>query len=97
MLPTLGRRGELCQLYSVGLNVAALIFLLLSSFLAYAEDGRRGGKLRITALEGSAYNRGVQHGTELRAEITALLQLWKVDLATRFRCAPDQFIQKFLR
>ncbi len=52
-------------------------------------------QLKVLELSGSAHERGLQHGRQLRAEIAKLLQLWKDDLRTE-KTDPDTLIRRFL-
>ena len=54
------------------------------------------GNLKVLVLEGTPYERGVQHGKALRDEIHALVKLWKMDLQRAHKIDADVFIKKFL-
>ena len=47
-------------------------------------------------LNGSAFNRGLIHGTTLKKEISELVVLWKTQLKQDRSVQPDQFIDDFL-
>jgi isopenicillin-N N-acyltransferase-like protein len=51
--------------------------------------------LRVLELRGSAYERGLQHGRELRPEIARILALWKEDLRKESKSDPDALIRRF--
>ena len=51
---------------------------------------------RVIHLAGSAYQRGLQHGTELRSEIATIVTLWKADIAKTTRADPDVILDAFL-
>jgi isopenicillin-N N-acyltransferase-like protein len=51
---------------------------------------------KVLRLSGSAYERGRQHGKELRQEIVRMVSLWKKDLQMQTRMDPDALLQKFL-
>jgi isopenicillin-N N-acyltransferase like protein len=53
-------------------------------------------EVKVLRLEGSAYQRGLQHGTELRPEIATVVNLWKDDIAKTTRADPDVIIKTFL-
>ena len=52
--------------------------------------------LKVVHLSGSAYERGLQHGTQLRPEIAAIVGLWKEDLRKTAGTDPDALIRRFL-
>ena len=54
------------------------------------------GNLKVLVLEGTPYERGVQHGKALRDEIQTLVELWKKDLLGVHKIDADVFIKKFL-
>ncbi|MFC2142559.1 C45 family autoproteolytic acyltransferase/hydrolase [Acidobacteriota bacterium] len=54
------------------------------------------GNLKVLVLEGTSYERGLQHGRALRDEIHSLVKLWKKDLQRAYQIAADVFIKKFL-
>lgn len=53
-------------------------------------------KLRILVLEGTPYDRGLQHGKVLKEDIHALVDLWKADIERKYKTEADVFIKKFL-
>ena len=57
-------------------------------------DGERVPK--VVRLCGSPYERGRQHGKELRQEIARKVDLWKKDLQEQSKGDPDRLLQKFL-
>jgi predicted choloylglycine hydrolase len=54
------------------------------------------GNLKVLVLEGTPYERGLQHGTALKKEIHELVQLWKEDIQKTYKTEADVFIKKFL-
>jgi len=54
------------------------------------------GNLKVLVLEGTPYERGVQHGKALRDEIHTLVKLWKQDLQRAHKIDAYVFIKKFL-
>jgi len=52
--------------------------------------------LRVLTLEGSPYERGIQHGKTLNKDIHTLIDLWKADLRKTYEIDPDIFIKRFL-
>jgi len=51
--------------------------------------------IRVVKLSGTPKERGIAHGKEMKAEIHALVKLWKADLKKTYRCDPDEFIARF--
>jgi isopenicillin-N N-acyltransferase-like protein len=54
------------------------------------------GNLKILVLEGTPYERGLQHGKALNKEIHELVKLWKEDIEKTYKTKADVFIKKFL-
>lgn len=52
--------------------------------------------LRVLVLEGTPYDRGLQHGKALKEDIHALVDLWKADIERKYKTEADVFIKKFL-
>jgi isopenicillin-N N-acyltransferase-like protein len=52
-------------------------------------------ELRVLRLSGSAYERGLQHGRQLRSEIARIIALWKDDLRSEYKVDPDTLIREF--
>jgi hypothetical protein len=53
--------------------------------------------LRYLVIEGSPYERGVQHGEKLKKEIHEVVALWKADIKKTYQMEPDTFIAEFLK
>ncbi len=51
---------------------------------------------RLLELSGTPYERGLQHGEELRAEIAEVMAGWKADLAERVEGDADEWLAQFL-
>ena len=62
------------------------------------DPGRSAPKreLKVLHLSGTARERGVQHGTQLRSEIAAIVGLWKQDLQKSTGTDADVLIKAFL-
>lgn len=54
------------------------------------------GNLKVLVLEGTPYERGLQHGTALKKEIYELVKIWKEDIQKTYKTDADVFIKKFL-
>ena len=52
--------------------------------------------LKVLVLEGTPYQRGLQHGTVLKKEIHELVKIWKEDIQKTYKTDADVFIKKFL-
>ena len=52
--------------------------------------------LRVLVLEGTPYERGLQHGKSLKQDIHALVDLWKADIERKHKTQANVFIKKFL-
>lgn len=53
-------------------------------------------ELKFLVLEGSPYNRGLNHGKTFKSEILALVGLWKSNLKGNLGTDPDAFISQYL-
>ncbi len=54
------------------------------------------GNLKVLVLEGTPYERGLQHGAALKKEIHELVKIWKEDIQKTYKTDADVFIKKFL-
>ena len=54
------------------------------------------GNLKVLVLEGTPYERGLQHGSALKKEIHELVILWKEDIQKTYKTEADVFLRKFL-
>jgi hypothetical protein len=61
----------------------------------YSNPARK--KLRVVVLEGTPFERGLQHGKLLKKDIHALVELWKNDIEKKYKIEADVFIKKFLK
>jgi isopenicillin-N N-acyltransferase-like protein len=92
-----------CSLIFIGLVSAASFRLAgLDQSIAqprayhYRHDANGERVPKVLQLSGSAYERGLQHGKELRQEIARIVGLWKKDLQMQTKTDPDALLQKFL-
>ena len=69
---------------------AVVVFLLIV-------QNAPAAKLRVVELSGTAYQRGLNHGRELRAEIRELVGRWTNDLAETIAPHPEAVIRALLR
>ena len=82
--------------YSVVISVILIVCFPLSSIYSQEIAFTTQGHLNVLVLEGTAYERGLQHGTALKKEIHDLVSLWKKDIQRTYDTDPDVFIKKFL-
>jgi hypothetical protein len=76
---------------------ALLIFSFLGDpLLCRGNEVTTQGNLKVLVLEGSPYERGIQHGSALKKEFHELLNLWKKDIRNTYKTEPDVFIKTFL-
>ena len=64
--------------------------------LLTATGGAQQGELQVVDLRGSAFERGKQHGTQLRTQIADMLAMWKSDLERTSRLPAATFVSRFL-
>ena len=77
----------------------ALVRLLapaLIGFATVAQDASHGGRLHVLELQGTPYERGFAHGTQLKAEIAELFASWRKDLAGASGVDADTCVQRLL-
>jgi hypothetical protein len=84
----------------VALLLSALFLIGVATITAHQAPAKAGppaaGALKVLHLSGSAYERGLQHGTQLRPEIATIVGLWKEDLRKTTGKDPDSLIRRFL-
>src|SRR5689334_22971023 len=66
-----------------------LVALIVACGAAAAENSNR---LVVVHLSGSAYERGLAHGRQLRPQIRELVKLWKRDIGETLSPDPDKFV-----
>src|SRR6266850_2592278 len=81
------------------------IFLLLTLTLLLMEKGfsqstfpgyNSAGQIKLVKLSGTAYQRGHQHGKQLKMEIAAILFKWKNTIRQDMKRDADSVITEFL-
>lgn len=80
-------------------QISLIVWLWMGLFFTGGATGRQPEAkppLRMITVEGSAYERGVQHGQQLKNDIRTLVGLWKADLGQTYQIDPDVFIRRFL-
>jgi hypothetical protein len=75
-----------------------LMVLLAIGQVPFAQGAGPGGarELKVLDLSGSPYERGLQHGRRMRAEIGRVVVLWKQDVGKQAKTDPDTLIKNFL-
>jgi predicted choloylglycine hydrolase len=76
-------------------GVMILLFPSSQSFAGQAPL-KIQGNLKVLVLEGTSYQRGLQHGKALKKEIHELVELWKEDIEKTYQTKADGFIKTFL-
>jgi isopenicillin-N N-acyltransferase-like protein len=87
-----------------GLVVLSFAVGILAQTAAKPKSGSGGQELlklqnrelKVVELSGSPYERGRQHGKQLRLQIAKALELWKEDLRNESKMDPDSVIKRFL-
>ena len=85
------KRRILVWLFSI-----LMIGILVESAVCQSHDVIVKDNLRYLVIEGSPYERGVQHGEKLKEEIHDLVKLWRADIEKTYQMDPDVFISDFL-
>lgn len=67
---------------------------LLSRLGAMAAPAR---DIRVITVSGSGYERGLEHGKQLRQPIRQLIDDWKQSIRDRWKRDPDAFLEEFLK
>lgn len=89
-----------CEWRIFGVALAALAALTAAPFGSPVPGsrpdpaGRR--ELRVLEIRGAGYERGLQHGRQLKSEIAKLVEIWKGDLRGQSGQDPDALIRRFL-
>ena len=78
------------------LAVLGIFIWSIDSFFAQTQEVSLRGNLRVLVLEGNPFERGIQHGRALKADIHKLVKLWKEDLEKTYQTDADVFIKNFL-
>ncbi|MBZ5858342.1 C45 family autoproteolytic acyltransferase/hydolase [Flavihumibacter profundi] len=72
-------------------------FLLQLLFIgAFSQPGSKARNLKTITVSGNGYQRGLQHGQQLKKDIAEVLVLWKDDLQSSMKMPADSFIQQFM-
>lgn len=75
-----------------------LLLLLVQLLVAsgYSQTNTYSRHLKLITVSGSGYERGYQHGQQLKKEIGELMLLWKNDLQSSTKMPADSFLHQFL-
>ncbi|MFZ4543276.1 MAG: hypothetical protein ACOYOA_04445 [Saprospiraceae bacterium] len=71
-------------------------FFLLLLVSGYGQTNSNKRALKVVTLSGNGYERGYQHGQQMKKEIAELMVLWKNDLEAGMHMPADTFIRHFL-
>ena len=71
-------------------------FFLLFVVTGFSQQSSNKRQLKIVTVSGNGYERGYQHGQQMKKEIAELMLLWKKDLEQNFQMPADTFIHNFL-
>ncbi len=69
---------------------------LLNPVIGKNDNSIKKGNLRVLFLEGTPYERGLEHGKALRNDIHELVALWKTDIERTYKTDANEFIKEFL-
>lgn len=75
----------------------SLLVSLLCLILPIENVSAQSDTVAITQLSGSAYNRGLQHGSRLKDQIAAVFSKWKTTIRRNTNQHPDTVLSSFLR
>ena len=74
-----------------------LFFVFFLFFLpGFCQTNLYKGQLKTITVSGNGYERGYQHGHQMKKEIAELMLLWKKDLEQNIHMPADTFIHNFL-
>lgn len=75
-----------------------ILFLILFIFFTdstFAQSSLNKRKVRVITVSGNGYERGMQHGQQLKKEIAEVMILWKKNLLNTTRMPVDSFLRYF--
>ncbi len=75
-------------------TVATALIMSPAPRMGPAQPAKR--ELRVLELKGNGYERGLQHGRQMKIEIARIVELWKNDLRGQSGQDPDALIKRFL-
>ncbi len=77
------------------MNVMLLLLVLFCNGILLAQTAA-GKKVPVIELTGNAYERGLQHGTQLKNEIAAVFIKWKENIRKMGVLNPDSLLNAFM-
>ncbi len=83
--------------FCVLISVLLAFVLLPNRTIGQGQTSAVEKNLRVVELEGTPYERGLQHGKSLKQDIHALVELWKADIERKHKTEADVFIKNFLK
>ena len=81
---------------SLFISIVLAFLLLPHQTIGQSQPSSVEKNLRVIVLEGTPYERGLQHGKSLKEDIHALVDLWKADIEKKYKIDANVFIKKFL-
>jgi isopenicillin-N N-acyltransferase-like protein len=82
--------------FSLFLSVILAFILFSHRSIGKSQSSSLEKNLRVLVLEGTPYERGLQHGKSLKGDIHALVGLWKADIEQKYKIESHVFIKRFL-
>lgn len=79
------------------MNMSMRTSSLFASMLWFAALAPAQRELLVVDLHGTPFERGKQHGTQLRTQIADLMGPWRRDVTARTKLDADEFVTRFLR
>ena len=77
-------------------HILFLAFFLLIFVTGFCQTNLNNRQLKMITVSGNGYERGYQHGQQMKKEIGELMVLWKKDLEENIHIPADTFIHNFL-
>ncbi len=75
-------------------NCCISLFICISLIANISAQTNNNKKVPVLELSGTAYERGLQHGTQLKTEIATIFKKWKANMRSS---NPDSLIAAFLK
>jgi len=76
--------------------ILSFVFSFFLFVTGSSQENHSNRQLKIITVSGNGYERGYQHGQQMKKEIAELMVLWKNNLEQSVRIPADSFIHNFL-
>ena len=76
-------------------SIFLLVFFLSIVVTSFSQTNSYKRQLKTISVSGNGYERGFQHGQQMKKEIAELMVLWKKDLEHNVHIPADTFIHNF--